>query len=1493
MSAFTPTREQAAIIDAPADADVLVVAGAGSGKTFTMTRRIIALIERGVPPERILGLTFTRKAAGELLERVSAAVYASTADMPTADALNSDTLTLDGASRASQSGREGAPAAAVASAAATVSGISTTTDHDAAGTVPGDRAFLKPAVFTYDAFFQSIVRQYGLLVGFDQNTQPLSEAGALQLATEVIDEHMDLVFGQDFGAFGTLASQVLKLSAAIGSAMIGSGCTSFEDAVERVRRWDTAFIACLEQALEGETMPEDEPRIAKINRAKKDTDATWQAKLDERNRQLHSRCVYHCGELLAVTRKRDILLQLVEAYSQAKHDRNMAEFPDFTLAAYQLIERFPSIGERMRRRYSHVLLDEYQDTSTTQAALLAALFHTDTDGADTDAEDAAPDGLRVETVRPDDVRSDGSRDGSRNGAVRTIDRSAVNAVGDPFQSIYAWRGASPGAFRMFQQDFRMPSGSKPFPLTVTRRNSRIVLEAANDLTLPLRSRPERVSSSLMHEVDVSPLDAMPDAAEGTLGVLGFDTGGQEIDAVTRFCKAAISRFRKPSDDPWNPGLVDANGRPAEQKAPVAVLFRSKTRMPEYQAALEQAGLTTFVVGYSALLERPEIRDLLALLHVAADHTDSASLMRLLATPRFAMSAADLADLAHVAETCNTERRFKALVQAGLADPEAPRGEWAAIVREYRDQVANAVFLPDVLLRSDLDALTEGLSPDGRNALQRAADALRRVHRMIGHPLADVVRSAVEALDLDIDTVVAGALRNRRHKADPTLAHMPTDAIVDLVDTYSQEIAVDQMPTLQGFMSWVDHLASVEDEAAAMPDGPVDVELMTVHQSKGLEWDAVAVVGLTAGGFPSNQGDHLKIVLDERHPGGTEQGEWRAPEYHETADSWLVNPVAVPVPMRADAGILPRFPHDAEVGADPIEALRSLDDVELIDDEAFGSMREYGDGVDEVDPAGWYLTQSEEYGRRLHADERRLMYVALTRAKKDVLLTYCRHAGEPGRDPSLVAKGSRASSPSNFWLEVHDALHGHAGVVEAKDAVGAKTAHGQRDVHGLPGAGAPEGTPLMSDTVVPVDTIAPPEGYFVGEHAEQYGEMVVGEAWRTPIEHASRETSLPWPASLSPQIADRLSRGVEEIRTRSSSSERSGHMHGTLMQDVSAHEVSRHDASLDSVSADGDSPQDVSMTVTPPHDDLPHSGSPRSDSPRSDSSHGICPDGDLPRDARETPDEHPGPLLERARLLVNDADLMAGTLEGNELDAAVKAKAQRILAAGRQNVTGLQARMGGMGEREERAYWRGIVRPIPRVSSPAAELGTQFHAWAEWFLNERRPDHEALSYDGQYADLDDGLAGGPSEAPETADVAQLRLWSQRLETSRWAGRLPVWTERSIVVNVPGIGLVNGKLDAVFAGGLRPDDAGKRYTVVDWKTGRRPSDPKDTARKLAQLDMYRLLLAAVEGIPLDSIDATLYYVSESDEDRRELHARGKTEQEILTELSSGIPEQSDND
>src|SRR5690625_323723 len=62
-----PTDEQVAVIEAAPDEPLLVVAGAGSGKTETMAARVVWLVaNKHVEPEQILGLPFTRKAAGEL-----------------------------------------------------------------------------------------------------------------------------------------------------------------------------------------------------------------------------------------------------------------------------------------------------------------------------------------------------------------------------------------------------------------------------------------------------------------------------------------------------------------------------------------------------------------------------------------------------------------------------------------------------------------------------------------------------------------------------------------------------------------------------------------------------------------------------------------------------------------------------------------------------------------------------------------------------------------------------------------------------------------------------------------------------------------------------------------------------------------------------------------------------------------------------------------------------------------------------------------------------------------------------------------------------------------------------------------------------------------------------------------------------------------------------------------------------------------------------------
>lgn len=1523
---ITPSPEQAAVIDAPIDEDALVVAGAGSGKTFTMTQRIIHLIERGVSPEKILGLTFTRKAASELLGRVSAAVAQSCASHE------------DQGNQESSVNRRRS-------------------------------AFLKPDVLTYDAFFQTIVRQYGLLVGFDQQTQPLSEAGAAQLASNVVDAHMDILFDHDFGAFSTVVRNVLSLSNEISGSMIGMHCVSVDDAITRIRRWDAAFEQQLSAAIGEQEIPEDKPSTAKLRQGKRERDEKYAQRRGEILEQGQQLCVYQCAQLRETVRQREILLTLVQDYDQEKRRLHMAEFSDFTIAAFQLVTRFPSIGERYRRRYSHVLLDEYQDTSTTQAALLATLFHADSQNA----TNASANGQN----RTQDNGHAAPTSSSGSGISGIVDdramqpryafepSSAVNAVGDPFQSIYAWRGASPGAFRLFQRDFNMDTAVKPYPLSVTRRNARLILQAANNLTAPLRSSfaPRRPSSSLMREVAVDQLEALPEAALGTVGLLGYDTLGQEIDGIVRFVKKSIqlhtplsralrsdetaiadNRLRNASGDIQtndtdmsdemantadrivDGGVVDNPVVHDPNRPHVAILFRSKAKMPLYEEALRQAGLSTMTVGYSAMLERPEVRDVLALLHVVSDHTDSTDLMRLLATPRYAVQADDLKALAQLASDLNIEFQFRALVQAGTVSPHAPRKQWAQLVKEHRDEVPNGVFLADMLSRDDIDRVlerSESLSASGKHAIHEASQAIQDVQRFFNHSLNRIVRTAVEALNLDIDTVVAQAINQEKDQSiSPVLARAPMDAIAALIDTYTQEIAEDQNANLGGFISWIDSLSQIEDAAASMNMEPVDVVLMTIHQAKGLEWDSVAIVGMEKRSFPNDIGEGPKISVDSDHMGGWHENFWEPPQYVETAKTWLSKRDAVPVPVRSDAGILPRFPHDALTGSDPVEALQALDDAFVIDDEIFGDLRDvpvFTQDSDEMDRDHWYLTQSEEYGRRLHADERRLAYVALTRARSEILLTYHNEA----RSTRYVEGGitdSKEPKSSNFFDEIRDSLCHRDDIVTAKRHRSATGVSEGATIRNKSDGDAPHNAEnntepdnmvildgVMSDTVLSDTAVrtttstekppAPhtttheriqtgngaydnssetlnhlearrPDGFFVGDNAAEYERTVVEDAWNEPIEQTIDEETLPWPTGLSKSVSQTLQSSVLAV------------YHAQAVQRVQTERQTK--------------PQETAR-------------------PESES---------VTKNQPSSSDES---LLERSQLLFADEDLMPWRLDGSadgerSLDTVTRRRGEHILTSRRQNVTSLQARSGSMNPREERSYWRGLVRPIPRVASPAAQAGTIFHDWAQRFVMSFDADMRGLDTDidsdglsavatsatletraSLLADLETGEQEDlqRSKNPQKGTVAQsakehsILTWQRRLAQSRWAQRRPLAAEQQIVVTLPELGdeIIVGKLDAIFYGGLNGEDS--RFTIIDWKTGRKPRTSEDIETKLRQLDMYRLLLAAMQHVPLASIDATLYYLSEPDEGARELHAREKTAEEILAELNSGIPEQSDTD
>lgn len=142
LGLFAPTDEQAAVIAAP-PGPLVVIAGAGAGKTETMAARVVWLVANGyAAPGEVLGLTFTRKAAGQLLRRVRTrlARLAGAGLVPTGPGLPD--VTADPAT-----------------------------------------------VSTYHAFAGNLLREHGLLLPVEPDTRLLSETDMWLLAFQVVCEH--------------------------------------------------------------------------------------------------------------------------------------------------------------------------------------------------------------------------------------------------------------------------------------------------------------------------------------------------------------------------------------------------------------------------------------------------------------------------------------------------------------------------------------------------------------------------------------------------------------------------------------------------------------------------------------------------------------------------------------------------------------------------------------------------------------------------------------------------------------------------------------------------------------------------------------------------------------------------------------------------------------------------------------------------------------------------------------------------------------------------------------------------------------------------------------------------------------------------------------------------------------------------------------------------------------------------------------------------------
>ena len=585
------------------------------------------------------------------------------------------------------------------------------------------------------------------------------------------------------------------------------------------------------------------------------------------------------------------LLELVVEYRRRKRAADVIDFGDQVSIAARLAQEIEAVRTTERDRFRVVLLDEYQDTSHAQLELLSALF------------------------------------GGGH---------PVTAVGDPHQSIYGWRGASARGLERFPDRFPalVDGAERPAPvrfLSTSWRNDRAILDAANHVAAPLRSGSagaagavEPTGSAGAAVVRMPRLGARPGAGRGAVHAAYATTVEEEAAMVARFLAAR-----------WAPA-----GR-SSARVTAAVLCRKRSQFAPLEAALRAAGLPVEVVGLGGLLQTPEVVDLVAALRVAHDPSRGDALIRLLTGARTQLGIADLHALAAWAGELADTRGPPRPGPGGrpVAGPE-PDSRPVVIEGDVVDERSIVDALDDLPPRGWRSRTGRGLTDAAHDRLRDLALLLRTLRSHTYLSLPELVGEAERLLGLDIEVAA-------RPGVGPGRARAQLDAFRDVAAGFSDGA---DLPTLGAFLAWLDAAAREErglERPVTEPD-PDAVQLITVHAAKGLEWDVVAVPGLTDGVLP------MTATSGPHGPRGS---------------GWLSGLGMLPYPLRGDAAELP-----------------ALDVADAVDQRDLDQRREQ---------------LRRDIGAHEVAEERRLAYVALTRARRALLLTgsWWRDSKEPA-PPSL-------------------------------------------------------------------------------------------------------------------------------------------------------------------------------------------------------------------------------------------------------------------------------------------------------------------------------------------------------------------------------------------------------------------------------------------------------------------------------------------------------------
>jgi DNA helicase-2/ATP-dependent DNA helicase PcrA len=447
-------------------------------------------------------------------------------------------------------------------------------------------------------------------------------------------------------------------------------------------------------------------------------------------------------------------VELYQLYEEQCLREGVVDFGELMLRSYELLRDNVHVREHYRRRFRHILVDEFQDTNKLQYAWLKQLAGLPGEGGE----------------------------------------CAILVVGDDDQSIYAFRGARVGNMADFVREFQVKHQIK---LEQNYRSFSNILDSANHLISHNKTR---------------------------LGkTLRTDQGAGEpvrvVESPSDFAEAQwlIEELRQ---------LVKQDGF---ERKEVALLYRSNAQSRVLETALFNAGFPYRVYGGLRFFERAEIKHALAYLRLMENPNDDTSFLRVVNFPPRGIGARSIEQLQDAARAAGCSLHDAVSATTGKAG--ANLAAFVAMVDVLREQTEGMTLREIIDLVLDKTGLVNHYRTE-----KEGADRVENLEELVNAAESFVTQEGFGRSAVALPQALSQSPASQGLSASPA-------SDLGTIDEFSEDGVI--MSPLAAFLTHAS-LEAGDNQAQAGEDA---VQLMTVHASKGLEFDAVFITGLEEGLFP--------------------------------------------------------------------------------------------------------------------------------------------------------------------------------------------------------------------------------------------------------------------------------------------------------------------------------------------------------------------------------------------------------------------------------------------------------------------------------------------------------------------------------------------------------------------------------------------------------------------------------------------------------------------